>query len=344
MSLSKSFPNFRAAPILAAAMVLLAGCASNGTAPPASVPVPVVPNPPTPTPPTPPTPDPPAPPPPAPPAQVSMATLPESYVFAFTPHAGLETMVLSVVANKVIVDEPTPLGGYDRALRRDVSLSDVLVDLYRNHPDQYGTSVCTICFGSGMSISNRAIRVTGNAPSSLNYATYGAWNHNQGILNIRNEQGVFATGIPTLAADRPVSGAATYNGRTTGFATFAGEGGNFSFEGNIALTADFGANTIGGALSNLTATKHVDFVHSTATPAGSVNDIRLSSGAISGTSFAGIAAAVDAPPGAGPAVNISGASGTFGGAFYGPGAAEAAGSLALTGPSTNVIASFGAAK
>jgi C-lobe and N-lobe beta barrels of Tf-binding protein B len=123
-----------------------------------------------------------------------------------------------------------------------------------------------------------------------------------------------------------------------------GAGGNYSINGKAALKADFASNTI-GTITDINATRIIDQFQYTLQPAGKSNDILLTGGTITGTSFVGTAKPADVIPGGnGPAVNITGVSGSFAGAFYGPGAAEAAGSLSMSGPGTNVIAAFGAAK
>ncbi len=336
---SKTFPNFGAASILA---LLLAGCSSSSAIPSASGLNPVTPaTPTTPSVPTTPnTPDPPAP--PQPPAQLTMRTLPSGHVIDFTPHAGLESMGMSFQGEGSLNAAPVPPSGYKFDNLTPYSLSDAVIDLSRSNAGSHSTSVCVRCIGLGMGRANFVVVVTGGAETSLNYSTYGVW-ANYDFIFPRHVQGVFAGGIPTAAGDRPASGSATYLGKATGFAAFAGGGGNFSWDGNVSLAADFSANTISGWVSGITATRVIEYLTPAAAVTGSVNDIRLSGGTISGTSFTGAAAAIDLPPGS-PGINISGSSGSFGGAFYGPGAAEAAGSLALTGPSVNVIASFGAAK
>lgn len=138
---SKTFSNFVAAPILATALLLSAGCSSLGAIPPASGPYPVTPETPTaPTPPsvptTPTTPDPPVPPPP----QLTMRTLPQGYVPDFTPHAGLVSMTVSSF-NGGITENPVPPYGYAYDDVSVVTRSDAVVDVCRNPPDQHSRAV-----------------------------------------------------------------------------------------------------------------------------------------------------------------------------------------------------------
>ena len=75
----------------------------------------------------------------------------------------------------------------------------------------------------------------------------------------------------------------------------------------------------------------------------STNDIGLTAGLITGMTFSGAAAV--APRTASTQLDLGGAAGSFGGAFYGAGAPEVAGSISMSNPgAANIIASFGAAK
>jgi len=149
-------------------------------------------------------------------------------------------------------------------------------------------------------------------------------------------------GIGTLAAgvdasSRPTSGTGAYTGNISGF-VFTGTNSAKITGGAVALNADFAANTIAGAITAIT-------VSSTQFNNVRLNDITLSAGTISGNSFTGTAAAAAAVAGT-TFINIAGATGVFGGKFYGPSAVEAAGSIFMTGGIANatIMASFGGKK
>lgn len=189
--------------------------------------------------------------------------------------------------------------------------------------------------------SNLSGSFTGGAASTLNYATYGAW-ETTNVQGSVQSMGVFAGAVPGAGvSDRPADGVASYSGKATGYASLA-SGVQHKLDGNVALTADFGANTIAGSVTGMTASQ-IDASTRGVGAALTTNDINLTTGLITGTSFAGTAALA---PGAGATqVDLGAAAGTFGGAFYGVGAPEAAGSISMTAPgAANIIASFGAAK
>lgn len=184
---------------------------------------------------------------------------------------------------------------------------------------------------------------TGGAASALTYTTYGAWEVRAQTGQFDQGNGVFATGLPTTTAERPVTGTATYNGGASGFISLA-TGDKYAFTGKVALNTNFAANTITGAVTAVTTTQfRTAGIYMPSGVIGTSNDIQLTAGTLSGTAFAGTAAAA-APGATAPSVAITGTTGTFGGIFYGPNAAEAGGSLALTSPTASVIAAFGAAK
>ncbi len=303
----------------AAAALLLSACSSGGS-PPASMPSPS----PSPAPSPTPTPTP-------------------SASLTFQPHAGLEILVGgdTVGAQKIMSNPGATL--------TDTETGFTLNNATFNTPRTASVtsySGCSRCIGSGLSTDQFDLTFTSDQPSSLQYATYGVWEHTQSVLHMEVANGVFAGGTMTTATDRPTSGSATYTGGTAGFISFD-SGTRYSVTGTITLNADFAANAISGQINGANAALIRTSAAGRVTdgPVAGVNTITLSGGTITGTTFAGTAAAVDIVPGTpGVGVNISGTRGAFGGAFYGPGAAEAGGSLALTGASTNVIMSFGAKK
>ena len=171
----------------------------------------------------------------------------------------------------------------------------------------------------------------------LKYAEYGAWVRYADTTV--TDYAVFSTGTPT--ATMPKSGTASYTGEAQGIAGATNQpGGPSWFGGTLKLAANFAKNTISGGISGIKTT------NVSTNAAGTLNDIAFSNGVISGKSFSGTAAAAATAGGTTPSVAISGASGRFGGSFYGPSAAEAAGTFRLSGGpgGTLVIGSFGAHK
>lgn len=162
--------------------------------------------------------------------------------------------------------------------------------------------------------------VTGLTESS--YGMYsGTVPNNPYTANI----GVFSFGTPTSVM--PTGGTATFSGGTMGYVSTANNSSNFT--GNVTLTANFGTQSISGSLTNLTTTN----------TGSSMNDISLGSTSITGSTFSGNASAVQSGT---ATTNIDGASGTYGGSFYGGGASEVGGTYTLTGTQTSVIGSYGA--
>jgi hypothetical protein len=183
------------------------------------------------------------------------------------------------------------------------------------------------------------VTLTNGAASTLTYSTYGVWSEfasaNAGIPNIF---GTLVAGVATTTAQMPTTGTATYSGNIQGAGLTSSSAGLIR-SGAVSLNANFASNTITGSVTGLV----VNSIANENGPPGTMNNINLTGGTISGAAFSGTAAAAAAT--GTPLVNITGATGTFGGKFFGPAAAEAGGSLALTGPGgINVIASFGTKK
>ncbi len=181
------------------------------------------------------------------------------------------------------------------------------------------------------------------ARTGLSYTEYGAWTIDPDAADPALDAGVFAGARlgSALSTSTPTSGTATFTGGATGYISQpGGAGGNgamATFYGAASLTANFGAGTIAGSVTGITA-YGTGSANNTAT--GSVNDITLT-GRIDGVAYSGTAAAAAT---AGSAYNLSGATGKLNGAFYGPGAAETAGVFSLSGGAHNVtvLGSFGA--
>lgn len=290
-------------------------------------------------------------PPPAPPTPPGP---PPAGTFTFLPHQGLEMLdPVGPASAGTIVAAPTGslnmnAADLDVTAGFRLTFQDIRTDRgdipYPAAPA--GTrlfTACTPCVGPNGG-EYFATEFTGGAASTLHYATYGTWTHYADAFDRERSYGVFAAGLRT-GGDRPATGTATYSGAASGYISTSA-GNRHSFTSRATLSADFGANTISGGLSNLATTQiRAQGLTVMSRPRGTANDIQFSAGTISGTTFSGTAKVLDAPAGAvNPSVNILGAAGNFGGLFYGPGAAEAAGSLALTGAGVNVIGAFGAAK
>ena len=178
----------------------------------------------------------------------------------------------------------------------------------------------------------------------LQYADFGIWNVSPTDNKSTTQAPVYAgagggakPGV-TETASLPTTGSASFTGGAAGYVIKGGSGGEFY--GSAALTVNFttGGGTVNGTISNIN-------VYSLATNAlmGSLNSIGFT-GMIGGlgntsTQFSGTATAQS---GAGTAFDITGATGPFRGAFYGPGAIETAGTFQIRGTATQVFGGFGA--
>jgi transferrin binding protein len=177
------------------------------------------------------------------------------------------------------------------------------------------------------------------ATANLNYSTFGQWSVNTGSNSANTSVGFYSVGSATPTASVPVTGSATYTGGALGIAVLNQSSTGYLFNGIATLTAIFSSDTISGAITSINA-------YSTGqpnTPVGTLNSINFTSGTIGGNGFAGSASTSST---AGTAADISGASGTFRGNFFGPAAQEAGGTFGLTNSTTNAIisGSFGAHK
>jgi hypothetical protein len=189
----------------------------------------------------------------------------------------------------------------------------------------------------------------------LTYSTFGDW----GLTACSNTASCTPTYAGTyagasagnsLTSSMPTTGTATYTGGAEGYVqqpagTNALNVGQFY--GTASLTANFATDNITGSITNITS-YNVKTSNATQTSQGTVNDINLSA-SISGSTYTGQATAsstVGSTGAAGTAFNISGASGTVTGGFYGPSAQETAGTFYLAGGAngTNLVGSFGAKK
>jgi len=172
--------------------------------------------------------------------------------------------------------------------------------------------------------------LTNGRASTLTYSTYGVWVESNVATTIPQQVGTLATGVITTAM--PTTGTGTFSGNISGFVLTSSDVGRIT-SGTVSLAANFAGNSVTGSVTGIT-TAGID-----GGSAGTMTDITLSGGAISGATFNGIAATTLPNPAA--TFNLAGATGTFGGKFYGPSAAEAAGSIAMTGGGATMFAAFG---
>jgi hypothetical protein len=163
------------------------------------------------------------------------------------------------------------------------------------------------------------------------YTEYGSWQIHaaRGAGNA-----VYVGGYETPAAQVPASGTAIYSGTTTGLYTridacpcyeqFVG--------GNVQLTADFGARTVSGSLTNLYADDGDNWMP---TP---LNDVGFTAAIDSAENrFTGTTRVTSEPGGFSP-----NATGVIAGRFFGPAAQSVGAVWTLSDSTRRLIASFGA--
>ena len=175
--------------------------------------------------------------------------------------------------------------------------------------------------------------------ANLDYTRFGYWSRDDGIDGVFN-LGAWTTGFVTPVASLPAQGSATYAGKASGLynvAISATSQADFdsSFKGDVSMSANFGASTLSGAITNIIATS----LYSALT--GPVNDIGFSA-SIDRTNnlFAGttsVAGQATGPYAFGPT-----ASGLINGRFYGPSATEVGAVFNLSEGTRRLIGSFGA--
>jgi hypothetical protein len=182
--------------------------------------------------------------------------------------------------------------------------------------------------------------------NGLSYSSFGQWSFNDTTSNKTPAAvGWYAFGTP-VTGTMPTSGTASYSGKADGAVALPGSSAAYTFSGTATLNANFGANSITGGITGNNV-YNINSSGSGGTSIGTTNDINFSAGTISGTGFTGTAAASST---AGTSsVNMSGATGTFRGNFYGPvsggGPAEAGGTFNLSSGSTVMVTgAFGAKK
>ncbi|PMR80918.1 transferrin-binding protein-like solute binding protein [Halomonas urumqiensis] len=156
----------------------------------------------------------------------------------------------------------------------------------------------------------------------LSYAAYGFWSVPQSANSNELDVGFFAGGYATRTDDMPDMGTATFTGVANGFSVTAA-GVPSDVIGNVRMDVDFGADTLTGAMTNMRSGADIDGALNSTTP---WNDVAFS-GSIIGNAFSADADVTNAPDNA--AALDANAEGNVTGRFYGPQAAEAAGTWSL---------------
>ncbi len=145
----------------------------------------------------------------------------------------------------------------------------------------------------------------------------------------QEQVGGFFTGTPTSQSQMPGNITATYTGGFTGYRVAQGQG-ITSLKGSSSLTADFGAGTVNGTISNLVNGSN-----------GLNQTYGLSlAGNITGNTYNGTVGFTNAAPGVASGTPVV-ASSALNGAFYGNGATQTAGSLSITGQAPSIGGAIG---
>lgn len=161
-----------------------------------------------------------------------------------------------------------------------------------------------------------------NSKISLTYATYGVWATSQeGALNTHFLTRFATFGIET--ATMPRTGTATYNGIVDGLATVDNQG--------YRLT---------GSTGTLTANFATNLIRTTFTLVGNPDPLSLSDGSVMLGTLTGKGAIASGTSRYTGTVDGMGATGSFGGGFFGPSAQETALSFSANGGSTSVVGVF----
>ncbi|PAU73704.1 transferrin-binding protein-like solute binding protein [Vreelandella alkaliphila] len=175
--------------------------------------------------------------------------------------------------------------------------------------------------GGELELFSQGQSVSSLMPSGgLNYAAYGFWS----VLNGANDVdvGFFAGGYATQNSDMPITGTASFSGAANGFSVTS-NGKAVDVIGNANMNVDFAAGTLTGAMTNMTSGANVGDALSSTTP---WNDVGFS-GTLTDNAFSADARVTSSPNNA--AALDSDAAGNINGRFYGPQAAEAAGTWSL---------------
>jgi hypothetical protein len=251
--------------------------------------------------------------------------------FAPTPKQGLEVIANTGTTTGI---EANPSATFERTstgFNLITNSETVRFDTRSASSNMTGTLTYTNCIVCNAGSATTAYTVIFNdaRSSSLSLSSYGTWMRTEGTAT-PSRYGVFAFGTPTTSVQMPTTGTGTFAGRATGFYDTAGSDSDVTFSGDIAISANFAGRTLGAVINGITTRS----VSSSAT--GTMGNMVLGSGVISGAFFAGTAAGV-----AGGSTDIGGLTGPFAGAFYGPAASEASGTFTLSGTTARVIGSFG---
>ena len=184
------------------------------------------------------------------------------------------------------------------------------------------------------------------ASVGLSYAGFGDWSLNPSSNGLPTYVGVTAGAqagqLQTSAM--PTTGSATYTGGAVGYVLQTpGTGGANNaaqFWGTSSLTASFssGGGSITGGITGITLWSVANGGNGQSRITGTMNNIGLSA-TISGSSFSGTTSATGT---AGTAFNLTSATGSLTGAFYGPAANELAGVFSLANTNVKLFGSFGA--
>lgn len=170
---------------------------------------------------------------------------------------------------------------------------------------------------------------------ALQYSSFGWWDRDIAANSGTTVASTFSYGLQTPVGSMPTSGTASYTGKTTGVAVYQGGNGGYILSGSFTATADFAANTLDAAFTNISATNVV-----TGTVYDSFTNFSAAA-TISGNTFSGTTASTATNP---VLVTAGPYSGTIDGAFYGPSAQEIGGVWTLTtngGAGWSATGSFG---
>lgn len=263
------------------------------------------------------------------PLNISLAT---AQTFTPTPKQGLETVantgtLATIDANPSATFERTSTG-FNLITNSETARFDTRAN--SSHvTSTLSYSNCIVCNAGSATVAYNVTFNDGRA-SNLSLSTFGLWMRTDGASAV-SRYGVFAFGATTTtSAQMPTTGSGTFTGRAAGVYDTFGTNADVTFSGDLTLSANFAARSVGGVISGITTRS----VNSATT--GTMGNIVMGGGSISGAFFSGTANGVG-----GGSTDISGLTGPFAGAFYGPSASEASGTFNITGSTGNVIGSFG---
>lgn len=276
-------------------------------------------------------------------APTSVASAPAGTAFALFNRYGIESLDIrnagTTAASATFAANPSATitianDGFS------LTFSDTTVSVFKNAARTTGPNG-TALFASDIAASSRQGRFM--AGTGLTYAAYGSWDQlgsppTMGLPGTARNSvaaGVVAYGVRTT--QMPTTGSATYTGGVTGLYFLSGDSG--AITGGVSrLVADFSkggatAPAVAGAITNITG--------QSAVTAGTrfLSDIFFTGSFANNASFV-----AQATGGANvAAADFSTALGMTSGAFYGPNAAELAGTFNLADPGLgiSIIGAFG---